>query len=304
MVLWVFAPAHITAPAEPGGIGKPARAVPPGTPPFNSNPQLHCRKAGKPALRFRSAGFLSFSAFFCGGRHSDDKAHCTRFVQCASCKEWGVQPQSATSRLPIQRKGEREIAESCYVRMIPRGLYRRSRHPGVRNCEGAKSINIHVNCFLIKFWASIFQKSINSLSNFGKVRLTGDIHHAVLFVKIGIRHVLTADFRESQVTSTDSYVSVSSDCRFLRVLAELSLTMQEICRNCRHRIRIHSRERSQSWHRRSAAWCDSTRTVVGERILSGGGVMIRNNQPPASWNKGGVQRCDAVITAAVSGAGG
>lgn len=63
--------------------------------------------------------FLPFSA---GGRHSDDKAHCTRFVQCASCKEWGVQPQSATSRLPIQRKGEREIAESCYVRMIPRGL--------------------------------------------------------------------------------------------------------------------------------------------------------------------------------------
>lgn len=61
-----------------------------------------------------------FSAFFCRGRHSDDKAHCTRFVQCASCKEWGVQPQSATSRLPIQRKGEREIAESCYVRMIPR----------------------------------------------------------------------------------------------------------------------------------------------------------------------------------------
>ncbi len=265
MVLWVFAPAHITAPAEPGGIGKPACAVPPGMPPFNSNPQLHCRKAGKPALRKRSAGFLSFSAFFCGGRHSDDKAHCTRFVQCASCKEWGVQPQSATSRLPIQRKGEREIAES----------------------EGAKSINIHVNCFLIKFWASIFQKSINSLSNFGKVRLTGDIHHAVLFVKIGIRHVLTADFRESQVTSTDSYVSVSSDCRFLRVLAELSLTMQEICRNCRHRIRIHSRERSQSWHRRSAVRCNSTRTVVGERILSGGGVMIRKNQPPASWNKGG-----------------
>ncbi len=245
-----------------------------------------------------------FSVFFCGRRHPGDKAHCTRFVQCASCKEWGVQPQSATSRLPIQRKGEREIAESCYVRMIPRGLYRRSRHPGVRNCEGAKSINIHVNCFLIKFWASIFQKSINSLSNFGKVRLTGDIHYAVLFVKIGIRHVLTADFRESQVTSTDSYVSVSSDCRFLRVLAELSLTMQEICRNCRHRIRIHSRERSQSWHRRSAVRCNSTRTVVGERILSGGGVMIRKNQPPASWNKGGVQRCDAAMTAAVSGAGG
>lgn len=39
-----------------------------------------------------------------------------RFVQRV-----GVQPQSATSRLPIQRKGEREIAESCYVRMIPRG---------------------------------------------------------------------------------------------------------------------------------------------------------------------------------------
>lgn len=159
MVLWVFAPAHITTPAEPGGIGKPACAVPPGTPPFNSNPHLLCRKAGKPALRKRSAGFPAFFCLFLREAASWQQSalhaiRAVRFVQRV-----GVQPQSATSRLPIQRKGEREIAESCYVRMIPRGLYRRSRHPGVRNCEGAKSINIHVNYFLIKFWASIFRKA-------------------------------------------------------------------------------------------------------------------------------------------------
>ncbi len=63
--------------------------------------------------------FLPFSA---GGGILTTKRTARDSCSALRAKSGGVQPQSATSRLPIQRKGEREIAESCYVRMIPRGL--------------------------------------------------------------------------------------------------------------------------------------------------------------------------------------